>query len=68
MATGSHTDAIPFSGKYDGVVGVLGALEAISVLKRSNFYCYLIANFRIRAETHLIQLLPSKPTCLIHLI
>lgn len=35
VATGSHIDAIPYSGKYDGVVGVLGALEAISVLKRS---------------------------------
>lgn len=34
VATGSHVDAIPFSGKYDGVVGVLGALEAINVLKR----------------------------------
>ncbi|KAA0049296.1 ureidoglycolate hydrolase [Cucumis melo var. makuwa] len=37
VATGSHADAIPFSGKYDGVVGVLGALEAINVLKRSGF-------------------------------
>ncbi|CAA6658967.1 unnamed protein product [Spirodela intermedia] len=37
VATGSHIDAIPYSGKYDGVVGVLGALEAISVLKRSGF-------------------------------
>lgn len=34
VATGSHIDAIPFSGKYDGVVGVLGALEAINVLRR----------------------------------
>ena len=34
VGTGSHVDAIPFSGKYDGVVGVLGALEAISLLKR----------------------------------
>lgn len=34
VATGSHIDAIPYSGKYDGVVGVLGAIEAISVLKR----------------------------------
>ncbi|CAL9058149.1 ureidoglycolate hydrolase [Musa acuminata AAA Group] len=37
VATGSHIDAIPFSGKYDGVVGVLGSLEAINTLKRSNF-------------------------------
>jgi N-carbamoyl-L-amino-acid hydrolase len=34
VATGSHTDAIPFSGKYDGVVGVLGAIEAVRALKR----------------------------------
>jgi len=34
VATGSHIDAIPYSGKYDGVVGVLGAIEAIRVLKR----------------------------------
>ncbi|EOA13297.1 hypothetical protein CARUB_v10026325mg [Capsella rubella] len=37
VATGSHIDAIPYSGKYDGVVGVLGAIEAINVLKRSAF-------------------------------
>eukprot|EP00268_Persea_americana_P062299 TRINITY_DN79813_c1_g1_i1.p1 TRINITY_DN79813_c1_g1~~TRINITY_DN79813_c1_g1_i1.p1 ORF type:complete len:499 (+),score=115.71 TRINITY_DN79813_c1_g1_i1:188-1498(+) len=37
VATGSHVDAIPYSGKYDGVVGVLGALEAINALKRSGF-------------------------------
>ncbi|XP_048235313.1 ureidoglycolate hydrolase isoform X2 [Ricinus communis] len=37
VATGSHIDAIPYSGKYDGAVGVLGAIEAINVLKRSGF-------------------------------
>ncbi|EYU32522.1 hypothetical protein MIMGU_mgv1a005924mg [Erythranthe guttata] len=37
VLTGSHIDAIPYSGKYDGVVGVLGAIEAINVLKRSGF-------------------------------
>ncbi|XP_073134165.1 ureidoglycolate hydrolase isoform X2 [Henckelia pumila] len=37
ISTGSHIDAIPYSGKYDGVVGVLGAIEAINVLKRSGF-------------------------------
>jgi len=37
VATGSHVDAIPYSGKYDGVVGVLGAIEAIRVLKRFYF-------------------------------
>ncbi|MCO5562088.1 hypothetical protein L7F22_015714 [Adiantum nelumboides] len=37
IATGSHIDAIPFSGKYDGVVGLLGAIEAINVLNRTGF-------------------------------
>lgn len=34
VATGSHIDAIPFAGRYDGTVGVLGGLEAIRALKR----------------------------------
>lgn len=37
VATGSHIDAIPFSGKYDGVVGVLGPIEAIRALKRAAY-------------------------------
>eukprot|EP00252_Welwitschia_mirabilis_P012992 TRINITY_DN28701_c0_g1_i1.p1 TRINITY_DN28701_c0_g1~~TRINITY_DN28701_c0_g1_i1.p1 ORF type:complete len:459 (+),score=99.94 TRINITY_DN28701_c0_g1_i1:318-1694(+) len=37
VATGSHIDAIPHSGKYDGVVGVLGAIEAINLLRRISF-------------------------------
>jgi N-carbamoyl-L-amino-acid hydrolase len=37
VATGSHIDAIPNAGKYDGVVGVLGALEAVRALKREGF-------------------------------
>ena len=37
VATGSHIDAIPNAGKYDGVVGVLGGLEAIRALQRSGF-------------------------------
>src|SRR5579862_6774729 len=37
VATGSHIDAIPNAGKYDGVVGVLGGLEAIRALQRASF-------------------------------
>jgi len=37
LGTGSHTDAIPFSGQYDGTVGVLGAIEAVRALKRSGW-------------------------------
>ncbi|KAL0693076.1 hypothetical protein Bca4012_060256 [Brassica carinata] len=34
VATGSHIDAIPYSRKCDGVVGALGATEAINVLEK----------------------------------
>ncbi|HEY3130157.1 MAG TPA: M20 family metallo-hydrolase [Acidobacteriota bacterium] len=35
VATGSHIDAIPNAGRYDGTVGVLGGLEAIRALSRA---------------------------------
>jgi len=38
VGTGSHIDAIPNAGKYDGVVGVLGGLEAIRTLQGSGFW------------------------------
>jgi N-carbamoyl-L-amino-acid hydrolase len=37
IASGSHIDAIPHSGRYDGTVGVLGALEAIRTLQDAGF-------------------------------
>ena len=37
VTTGSHIDAIPHSGRYDGTVGVLGGLEALRALKASGF-------------------------------
>jgi len=37
VGTGSHIDAIPHSGRFDGTVGVLGALEAIRALRRAGF-------------------------------
>ncbi len=37
VATGSHIDAIPNAGKYDGVVGVLGAIEATRALQKTGF-------------------------------
>jgi len=33
IGTGSHIDAIPHAGAYDGTVGVLGGLEAIRALE-----------------------------------
>ena len=37
VATGSHIDAIPNAGRFDGTVGVLGGLEAIRTLQVSGF-------------------------------
>jgi ureidoglycolate amidohydrolase len=37
VASGSHIDAIPNAGRYDGTVGVLGALEAIRALQSTGF-------------------------------
>ena len=37
VATGSHIDAIPNAGRFDGTVGVLGAIEAVRALRRVGF-------------------------------
>jgi hydantoinase/carbamoylase family amidase len=37
IGTGSHIDAIPLSGQYDGTVGVFGGLAAIRYLKSIGF-------------------------------
>jgi len=54
VGTGSHIDAIPNAGKYDGVVGVLGGLEAIRALKRSGF--------RPRHSIELLVFTAEEPT------
>lgn len=35
VATGSHIDAIPHAGAYDGTVGVIGGLEVLRALRES---------------------------------
>jgi ureidoglycolate amidohydrolase len=35
VLTGSHCDAIPLAGMYDGTLGVIGAIEALAALKRA---------------------------------
>jgi ureidoglycolate amidohydrolase len=54
VGTGSHIDAIPNAGKYDGVVGVLGGLEAIRALKRSGI--------RPRYSVELLLFTSEEPT------
>lgn len=36
IAFGSHTDTVPHGGKYDGAVGVLGAIECVQVLSENS--------------------------------
>jgi N-carbamoyl-L-amino-acid hydrolase len=54
VGTGSHTDAIPFAGAYDGVVGVLGGLEAIRALQA--------AGLRPRRSIELLMFTSEEPT------
>lgn len=39
VLTGSHCDAIPLAGMYDGTLGVIGAIEALAALKRAVSFC-----------------------------
>jgi N-carbamoyl-L-amino-acid hydrolase len=54
VASGSHIDAIPHSGRYDGTVGVLGALEAIRALQR--------AGVKPRRSIELVLFTSEEPT------
>ena len=54
VGTGSHIDAIPNAGKYDGVVGVLGGLEAIRSLQA--------AGFRPKHSIELLVFTAEEPT------
>jgi len=54
VATGSHIDAIPHAGMYDGTVGVIGGLEAIRALQRSGV--------RPRRSIELVLLTSEEPT------
>lgn len=54
VGTGSHTDAIPHAGMYDGTVGVLGGLEALRSLKQ--------AGFRPKRSLELLMFTSEEPT------
>jgi N-carbamoyl-L-amino-acid hydrolase len=54
VGTGSHTDAIPNAGLYDGVVGVLGGFEALHALKR--------AGFKPRRSIEVVMFTAEEPT------
>jgi N-carbamoyl-L-amino-acid hydrolase len=54
VGSGSHTDAIPNAGLYDGVVGVLGAFEALAALRR--------AGFQPRRSLEIVMFTAEEPT------
>lgn len=54
VGTGSHTDAIPHAGMYDGTLGVLGGLEAIRALQR--------AGVQPRRSIELVMFTSEEPT------
>jgi ureidoglycolate amidohydrolase len=54
VGTGSHTDAVPHAGRFDGTVGVLGGLEAMRALQRSGF--------RPRRSIELLVFTSEEPT------
>jgi ureidoglycolate amidohydrolase len=54
VATGSHIDAIPHAGMYDGTVGVLGGLEAMRALKGGGL--------RPRRSIELVMFTSEEPT------
>jgi ureidoglycolate amidohydrolase len=54
VGSGSHTDAIPNAGRFDGVIGVLGAFEALAALKR--------AGFKPRRSLEVVMFTAEEPT------
>jgi ureidoglycolate amidohydrolase len=54
VGTGSHIDAIPNAGRFDGTVGVLGGLEAIRALAR--------AGYKPRRPIELVIFTSEEPT------
>jgi N-carbamoyl-L-amino-acid hydrolase len=54
VATGSHADALPLAGMYDGTVGVVGPIEAVRALRR--------AGLQPRRSIDVIMFTSEEPT------
>jgi ureidoglycolate amidohydrolase len=54
VGTGSHTDAIPNAGRFDGTVGVFGGLAAVRALQD--------AGFRPRRAIEVVMFTSEEPT------
>lgn len=53
LVTGSHTDTVVGGGRYDGIVGVLGALEAMR--------CLAEAGVRLRHDLWIVDFYGEEP-------
>lgn len=54
LATGSHIDTVTSGGRYDGILGVLAALEAVQSLRE--------ANITLRHGIEVIDFLSEEPS------
>lgn len=54
LLLGSHTDTVVSGGRFDGVIGVLGALEAVRALRE--------AAVRLRHPVEVVDFLAEEPT------
>jgi N-carbamoyl-L-amino-acid hydrolase len=54
VGTGSHIDAIPHSGRFDGTAGVIGGLECLRAFERTGF--------RPRRSIELLAFISEEPT------
>lgn len=53
IMTGSHTDTVPSGGRFDGIVGVVGALEAVRCLQE--------AGIRLRHDVVVVDFFNEEP-------
>ena len=53
LMTGSHTDTVRGGGRFDGIVGVLGALEAVAAMRR--------AGVQLQRDLYVVDFLGEEP-------
>lgn len=67
VMTGSHIDSVPSGGNYDGVVGVLGAIEAVQCLEEAgekNYHPIEVVVFMAEESSRFgVATLGSKAFC-----
>lgn len=53
LMTGSHTDTVRAGGRFDGIVGVLGAIEAVEAMRR--------AGVQLQRDLYVVDFLGEEP-------